>query len=678
MKIRLALLVIFVLSVAPIVPSAAAGADRFALVIGNAKYPDADAPLKEPINDARDIAEELKRDGFNVEIGENLTGDAMRRAFERLCGGIKPDSVALLFFSGCGVQSSRQSYMIPVDAKIWTEADVRRDGISLETVLGEINSRGAGVKIALIDASMRNPFERRFRSFSAGLAPVIAPNGTLVMYSAALSSVISDNGRDRSLFVQELLGPAKEVAQIGAAIGREFSHALLASVARQTAAELELAVDRLIEAGLLFRQGVPPHANYLFKHALVQDVAYGTLLRVKRHDLHASIASVLERQFSDVCEIQPEVLARHYAQAGLAEQAINYWQRAGDRAAKRSANQEAVAHFRNAIELLETLPDRAARAEQELQLLIALGPALMTTRSSAAPEIGHVYARARELAHNAQRVADLFPTVWGAWLVAFTAGDLATAGRLVDELLGMANTSGDSALMLQAHHAAWPNFMATGALAMARHHVARGLALYRRDAHGEQALQYGGHDPGVCGYVIDALIAAVMGYPDHAVRQMQEGLRLARDLDHGPSLAQALWFVAELHQIRREPQKVEESVSVVLPLLARHGSAVGVANANMLRGWACLMQGRLEEGLAVTREGLAAWRATGSKFHVPYRLVRAAEAHLIAGEIEDGLRLIGEATDRSSDCWFSPELYRLRGELLLEAGGRGEVGGGWG
>src|SRR5580765_2160858 len=205
MIIRLALLVIFVLSVAPIVPSAAAGADRFALVIGNAKYPDAEAPLKEPINDARDVAEELKRDGFSVEVGENLTGDAMRRAFERLYGRIKPGSVALIFFSGYGVQSSRQSYMIPVDAQIWTEADVRRDGISLETVLGEINSRGAGVKIALIDASRRNPFERRFRSFSAGLAPVIAPNGTLVMYSAALSSVISDNGSDHSLFVKELL-----------------------------------------------------------------------------------------------------------------------------------------------------------------------------------------------------------------------------------------------------------------------------------------------------------------------------------------------------------------------------------------------------------------------------------------------------------------------------------------
>ncbi|WP_291855569.1 caspase family protein [Bradyrhizobium sp.] len=204
MKIRLALLLILILSIAPVAPSFAAG-ERFALVIGNAKYPDAEAPLKEPINDAREVADELKRNGFNVDVGENLTGEQMRRAFDRLYGKIKPGSVALIFFSGFGVQSSRQSYLIPVDAQIWAEADVRRDGFSLETVLGEVNSRGAGVKIALVDASRRNPFERRFRSFSAGLAPVIAPNGTLVMYSAALSSVISDNGSDRSLFVRELL-----------------------------------------------------------------------------------------------------------------------------------------------------------------------------------------------------------------------------------------------------------------------------------------------------------------------------------------------------------------------------------------------------------------------------------------------------------------------------------------
>lgn len=204
MKIRFLFLLPLLVSLVPVAPSLAAG-DRYALVIGNAKYPDADAPLKEPLNDARDVADELKRDGFSVEIGENLTGDGMRRAFDKLYGKIKPGSVALIFFSGFGIQSARQSYMLPIDAQIWTESDVRRDGFSLETVLGELNTRGAGVKIALVDASRRNPFERRFRSFSAGLTPVIAPNGTLVMYSAALASVVSDAGGDHSLFVQELL-----------------------------------------------------------------------------------------------------------------------------------------------------------------------------------------------------------------------------------------------------------------------------------------------------------------------------------------------------------------------------------------------------------------------------------------------------------------------------------------
>jgi tetratricopeptide (TPR) repeat protein len=207
MKLRIALLAALSMLATPLFPVVAAHAagERLALVIGNAKYPDNETPLKEPINDAHDLADELKRDGFDVEIGENLAGDAMRRALDTFYGRITPGSAALIFFSGFGIQSARQTYILPVDAQIWTEADVRRDGFSLETILGEINSRSAGVKIALLDASRRNPFERRFRSFSAGLAPVIAPSGTLVMYSAALSSVVSDSGAERSLFVGELL-----------------------------------------------------------------------------------------------------------------------------------------------------------------------------------------------------------------------------------------------------------------------------------------------------------------------------------------------------------------------------------------------------------------------------------------------------------------------------------------
>jgi hypothetical protein len=185
--------------------SAAEAAGKFALVIGNAKYPDSDLPLPEISNDSREIADELKRHNFEVEIGVNLTGEATRAALDRLYRKIKPGSASLIFFGGFGIQSARQTYLIPVDAQIWTEPDVQRDGFNLDTVLGEMNSRGALVKIALLDASRRNPFERRFRPYSAGLAPTTPPGNTLVMYSAALGSVINDAGTEHGLFVHAFL-----------------------------------------------------------------------------------------------------------------------------------------------------------------------------------------------------------------------------------------------------------------------------------------------------------------------------------------------------------------------------------------------------------------------------------------------------------------------------------------
>ena len=204
LRVGWAMLFLAVLFAIPHVHAAGA-APRVALVIGNGKYPDASTPLKQPGNDARALAEELRRAGFDVDLGEDLSSDAMRRSFDRLYQRVKPGSVALVFFSGFGIQSGRQSYLVPVDAQIWTEPDVRRDGVALETVLGELNSRGAAVKIAVIDAARRNPFERRFRSFSAGLAPVIAPGGSLVMYAAALSAVVSDDDGTHSPFVGALI-----------------------------------------------------------------------------------------------------------------------------------------------------------------------------------------------------------------------------------------------------------------------------------------------------------------------------------------------------------------------------------------------------------------------------------------------------------------------------------------
>jgi tetratricopeptide (TPR) repeat protein len=204
--------VIFALALASIVAFFASaeafasdGPNRVALVIGNAKYPDSDVILKEAVNDAQDIAAELKRDKFDVETGVNLTGDAMRQALDRLYAKVGQGSVALIFFDGFGIQSGRQTYMIPIDAQIWAEPDVVRDGFNLETILAEINNRGALVKIALLDASRRNPFERRFRRYSAGLAPAITPSNTLVLYSTALGSVVGDSQNDHSLFATELL-----------------------------------------------------------------------------------------------------------------------------------------------------------------------------------------------------------------------------------------------------------------------------------------------------------------------------------------------------------------------------------------------------------------------------------------------------------------------------------------
>lgn len=464
------------------------------------------------------------------------------------------------------------------------------------------------------------------------------------------------------------LAPVREVAQVGAAIGREFSYDLLAAVARRPEGELQSALHQLSEAGLMLRRGTPPRATFAFKHALVQDAAYSTLLRARRQDLHARIAEALEAQFPDAVETQPELLAFHYAEAGLHEPAIGYWQRAGERALQRSANREATSHFRRGLELLEKLPNRSALAEQELHLLIALGPALMMTRSSTAPEIARVYTRARDLARATGRSAELFPTVWGSWLVAWIHDDGPSATHLADELFDIARGEGDPELLLQAHHAAWPMVMTKGAFGEAWRHVEAGLALYRRDAHAHHARLYGGHDPGTCAYAIGALTRAATGFPDHAVALIERGLALARDLAHPPTLAHALWFAAEIHQIRREPKNVQRTVAELLPVVSEHGSAVGMANATMLNGWARTLQGEIESGLAELRSGLTAWRETGSKFHVPYRLARAGDACRAAGLAHEGLALINEALEyaaSSQDRWFSAELHRLKGELIL-------------
>jgi predicted ATPase len=315
------------------------------------------------------------------------------------------------------------------------------------------------------------------------------------------------------------LGPAKEVAQIGAAIGREFSHALLAAVVRKPERELQSALDRLNQAGLLFRQGVPPHANYLFKHALVQDAAYGTMLRSRRQHLHGEIASALEEAFPEIVETQPEILARHCAEAGLDEKAQKYWRTAGEQAVRRASNREAIGHFRQALALNEKLPPDIGRSRTELAILSQLGPALMSVHGWSAPEVGVVFERAENLARQLENSVDLAPPLAGLWLFHTARGQFSRASKITNELFNVARTLDDPDILLQAHHCAWPIRWFRGEIGEAKAHTDAGLKLYDEARHTRHRFLYLGHDPAVCALSItsNSAVALRLSVPRSAV-----------------------------------------------------------------------------------------------------------------------------------------------------------------
>ena len=351
------------------------------------------------------------------------------------------------------------------------------------------------------------------------------------------------------------LGPAKEVAQIGAAIGREFPHALLAAVVRKPEAELQSALDRLGAAGLLFAQGVPPHATYLFKHALVQDAAYGTLLRSHRQQLHDRIVRTLEENFPEIAEIQPEILARHSAEADLDEKAIRYWRLAGEKAVRRASNREAVGHFRQALALSAKLPPSTARSRNELAILSQLGPALMIVHGWSAPEVGDAFERAVDLAREVESSADLAPPLAGLWLFRTARGQFSRAEEITAELFNIARDLDDPNILLQAHHSAWPIRWFVGELTDANLHIDAALQIYDEVRHATQRFFYHGHDPAVCGLSIKAVLQWLLGHPTQGIRAERDAIDLARRLRHVPSLAHALYFFClKLSTGRRQKQ----------------------------------------------------------------------------------------------------------------------------
>jgi predicted ATPase len=457
----------------------------------------------------------------------------------------------------------------------------------------------------------------------------------------------------------------KGVAQLGAMLGRTFAYELLRAVSPLDELALWRGLVQLVQAEVLYQRGVPPHATYTFKHALVQDAAYQSLLRSTRQQYHQKTAQVLVEQFPDLVETQPELLAHHYTEADLAQQAVEYWQRAGKRSHARSAYVEAVSHLTKGLELLTTLPDTTERARQEIDMQITYGQALMTIRGFGAPEVGQSYARAQALCQQVGETPQLFPSLLGLFRFYQNQGKVWTARELGEQCLALAQHLQDSTLLLWGHWVLGTNLQFRGEFAPASAHLAQGIALYDPQQHYPL---YAGTDPGVLCLSYAAMALWSLGYPDQALQRSRDALTLARQLSHSFSLTQALYWAALFHQQRREVNAALKQAEASIELAREQEFAQNLAVGTVFRGWALAMQGQSDEGIAEIQQGISAWQATGAAIGLTYYLMMLAEAYGKGGQSAKGLRVLAEAltlVDKNGERWREAELHRLKGLLLL-------------
>jgi tetratricopeptide (TPR) repeat protein len=462
------------------------------------------------------------------------------------------------------------------------------------------------------------------------------------------------------------LGPlAKEVGQMGAVLGREFGYELIEQVAQRPADQLRAGLDRLAEAGLLFCRGVAPHSSYLFKHALVQDAAYGTLLRSRRQELHARVAAVLEAHFADLVERQPELLAHHLTAAGDTERAVDQWLKAGQYAAERLAHLEAIRHFERGLATLAALPEGPARDGREIELQLARGLSLFTAEGYSSAGAAEAYARASELAEQRGDPHQLFMGVYGLWQSANGAGRIRDCRRLSNRLQQLTAAKADDELRLQAYHSGWATCLFAGEPAAAREHCEAGRRLYDPERHRSHRLLYGGHDPGVCARFIGAQADWLLGYPDKGAAIGGESLVLAERIAHPFSLVDALLFNTMLHVDRGEPELALHRLEAAEALVAEQRLGF-VMEPRFLRGAALSAQGAFEEAVACLREGLAS-RLGAMRLRL-YGLVGLAEALARQGKYGVALATAREGLatqEQTGHRQWESELRRLEGIALL-------------
>jgi class 3 adenylate cyclase/predicted ATPase len=466
------------------------------------------------------------------------------------------------------------------------------------------------------------------------------------------------------------LGPAKELAQLGAVIGREFSYELIHAVSPLEEEALQKALSRVVEAELIYQQELLPQARYIFKHALVQDAAYQSLLKSTRQQHHQRIAQVLEDRFAEIKENQPELLAHHYTEGGLIAQAIPYWQQAGQKAAQRSANAEALSHLNKGLELLRILPNTPERAQQELTIQVALGVPLMATKGWSAPEVERAYVRARDLCEQLGETRQLFSVLRGLWECYDAQGNLVVARELGEQLLALATNTADPALLLVAHDVLADNLYWVGEFVASLTHAEQGIALYNHEQHHMLASLYGGYDPGIACLTWETFSLWALGYPDRSSQKLGDILTFSQELPHHPySLAFAQTIATWFSQWRREGQAVWEHIEATISLSTAQEFPLLAAWAMILQGWALARQGAGKEGLASIRQGLALYRAMGGGLAQSYFLALLAETYGEMGQPEEGLAVLAEALSAvhsTGERFWEAELYRLKGELMLQ------------
>ena len=430
------------------------------------------------------------------------------------------------------------------------------------------------------------------------------------------------------------------------------------------------ALDQLVHTELLFRHGAPPNSQYTFKHALVQDVAYGSMLRSTRQQLHAQIARAYEARFPEIVRAQPELIAHHFTKAALSEAATEYWERAGDLAMARSSHTEAIHHFSVALDLLSKLGEKPGRAGKELELCLKLGPALMMVRGTGSPEVGAIYRRAMALEPCQEESSAQFKALWGIYYHLLTSGRVSEAAAKADELLELAERLGVDDLVLEGHHAKWSASIWCGKLAEAGEHSQRGVSQYDCTRHHELAFSFSGHDPGVCAHGVRAINMALFGFPQKAIKSSADAVKLARTLSHPYSLALAMWHSAIVLQVGRQRQSCHDLAIELLELSQAHDFPMMRGAGMFFSGWATADRGEFEQGIALMEQGLTLFSA-GRRVTRPYMLAVLASAKADLGKQDEALELLEDAlasTKLTGESWWQAELHRLDGRLHLERG----------